>query len=44
MHRVMADRAGSKGTLELPGASHALTVSRPGEVADVIGTAIAAVG
>jgi len=44
MHRAMAERAGSKGTVELPGASHALTVSRPGEVADVIGTAIAAVG
>jgi pimeloyl-ACP methyl ester carboxylesterase len=43
MHRAMAERAGSKGTVELPGASHALTVSRPGEVADVIGAAIAAI-
>lgn len=43
MHRVMAERAGSKGSFELPGASHALTVSRSAEVADVIGAAIAAV-
>jgi pimeloyl-ACP methyl ester carboxylesterase len=43
MHREMAERAGSKGTLELPGVSHALTVSRPAEVAEVIGNAIAAV-
>jgi pimeloyl-ACP methyl ester carboxylesterase len=43
MLRLMAERAGAKGTLEVPGASHALTVSRPDEVAGVIGTAIAAV-
>jgi pimeloyl-ACP methyl ester carboxylesterase len=44
MHRVMAERAGSKATVELPGVSHALTVSRPAEVADVIAVAIAAIG
>jgi len=44
IHRVMAERAGSKDTVELPGVSHALTVSRPGDLADVIVAAIAAVG
>ncbi|MEO3812289.1 alpha/beta fold hydrolase [Sphaerisporangium sp. B11E5] len=43
MHRVMAERAGAKATVELTGASHALTVSRPGGVTDMIATAIAAV-
>jgi hypothetical protein len=39
----MADRPGAKATVELAGASHALTVSRPAEVTDVITSAIAAV-
>jgi pimeloyl-ACP methyl ester carboxylesterase len=43
VHRLMAERAGAKASVELPGASHALTVSRPGEVAQVIISAIAAV-
>jgi pimeloyl-ACP methyl ester carboxylesterase len=43
VHRLMADRAGAKATMELTGASHALTISRPGEVTDVITSAIAAV-
>ncbi len=43
VHRLMADRAGAKATVELAGASHALTVSRAGEVTEVITSAIAAV-
>ncbi|MEV4343056.1 alpha/beta hydrolase [Actinoplanes sp. NPDC049596] len=36
LHRFMADRAGAKGVREVDGASHAITVSRPAEVADTI--------
>jgi len=36
LHRFMADRAGAKGTLEVAGASHALMVSNPDAVANVI--------
>ncbi|TDC33217.1 alpha/beta hydrolase [Micromonospora sp. 15K316] len=36
LHRQMAERAGAEGVREIPGASHALTVSRP----DVVTTAI----
>ncbi|MFL6116584.1 MAG: alpha/beta fold hydrolase, partial [Catenulispora sp.] len=43
VHRLMAERAGAKASVELPAASHALTVSRPDEVAQVITSAIAAV-
>jgi pimeloyl-ACP methyl ester carboxylesterase len=43
LHRFMADRAGSKGTLEMPGASHALMVSNPDAVAATILTAVKAV-
>jgi pimeloyl-ACP methyl ester carboxylesterase len=43
LHRFMADRAGSKGTLEIPGASHALMVSNPDAVAATILTAVNAV-
>ncbi|GAA3457686.1 hypothetical protein [Dactylosporangium matsuzakiense] len=43
MHREMAARAGARDTVELAGASHALTVSRPAEVAEVILKAAAAV-
>ena len=40
LHRFMADRAGSGGTLEIPGASHALMVSNPDAVAATILTAV----
>lgn len=36
LHRFMAERAGSRGTRELPGASHALSVSRPDDVTATI--------
>lgn len=39
--RFMADRAGSSGTTEVAGASHALSVSQPKAVAAVIGKALA---
>ena len=35
-HAFMAERAGSRHTVEVPGAGHALPVSRPAEVADMI--------
>jgi pimeloyl-ACP methyl ester carboxylesterase len=41
--RFMAERAGSKGTVEVDGASHALGVSTPGKVAEVILQAVEAV-
>ena len=44
LHRFMADRAGARGTLEIPGASHALMVSNPDAVAATILTAVDAVG
>jgi pimeloyl-ACP methyl ester carboxylesterase len=43
LHRFMADRAGSKGTMEVPGASHALMVSKPEAVSATILTAVSAV-
>ncbi|MFG2447115.1 alpha/beta fold hydrolase [Nocardia fluminea] len=43
-HRFMAERAGSRATVEIKGASHALTVSQPGAVAKVIVEAATAVG
>ena len=36
LHRFMAERAGARETVEIEGASHAVAVSHPGEVADVI--------
>ncbi|MCO8269302.1 alpha/beta hydrolase [Actinoplanes sp. TRM 88003] len=42
LHRWMANRAGAKTAREIPGASHALTVSQPRAVADVILEVIAA--
>jgi pimeloyl-ACP methyl ester carboxylesterase len=36
LSRFMAERAGSKGTREIPGASHAPTVSSPGPVTETI--------
>lgn len=35
-HRFMAERAASRRTVEIPGASHALALSQPGAVADLI--------
>ncbi|WP_454195248.1 alpha/beta fold hydrolase [Nocardia sp. Marseille-Q1738] len=35
-HRFMAERAGARAIVEVPGASHALTVSQPDAVAKVI--------
>lgn len=42
-HRFMAERAGSKETVELAGASHAVPASRSAEVADVVRRAVASV-
>ena len=42
-HRFMAERAGSRGTLEVAGGSHALSVSAPDAVATTILTAVSAV-
>ena len=35
-HRIMAERAGSRRTVEIPGASHTVGVSHPAEVADLV--------
>ena len=43
LHRFMADRAAAKGVREVPGASHALSVSRPDEVTASILDAVHAV-
>ena len=42
-HRFMADRAGAKGVREVPGGSHALSVSQPGAVTATIVEALHAV-
>ncbi|WP_280465195.1 alpha/beta fold hydrolase [Nocardia brasiliensis] len=42
-HRFMAERAKPRATVEIPGASHALTVARPDAVAEVIIDAASAV-
>ena len=44
LHRFMADRAGAKGVREVPGASHALSVSHPDAVTASILEAVDAVG
>jgi pimeloyl-ACP methyl ester carboxylesterase len=36
LQRFMAERAGARRTVEIPGASHAITVSRPAETAQLI--------
>lgn len=36
LHRFLAERAGAKSTLEIPGGSHALTVSQPDAVATAV--------
>jgi pimeloyl-ACP methyl ester carboxylesterase len=43
LHRFMADRAGSRGTMEVADASHAVMVSSPDIVAATIRTAVNAV-
>ena len=40
--RFMADRAGAKGSHEIPGASHALAVSQPDAVAETVAEALEA--
>ena len=36
VHRIMADRAGSRRTVEIDGASHVVGISHVAEVADVV--------
>jgi pimeloyl-ACP methyl ester carboxylesterase len=40
-HRIMAERAGARRTIEVPGASHVVGVSHPDEVADLVLAAVA---
>jgi pimeloyl-ACP methyl ester carboxylesterase len=40
-HRVMAERAGARRTVQVPGASHVVGISHPGEVADLVREAAA---
>jgi pimeloyl-ACP methyl ester carboxylesterase len=40
LERFLADRAGARSAVEIPGASHAISVSHPIEVADVILAAV----
>ena len=42
LQHFMADRAGARATVEIPGGSHALTVSQPNAAADLIFKAAAA--
>jgi pimeloyl-ACP methyl ester carboxylesterase len=42
LHRFLAERAGARGTVEIPGASHAISVSQPEATAEVILEAAAA--
>ena len=35
-HRIMAERAGSRGTVEIAGGSHAIGVSHPKETAEIV--------
>jgi pimeloyl-ACP methyl ester carboxylesterase len=41
VHHFMAERAGARRTLEVPGASHAIPVSHPGATAELIREAAA---
>ena len=36
LHRFLAERAGARRTIEIPGASHAISVSQPEATADLI--------
>ena len=40
-HRIMAERAGARRTVEIPGSSHVVGVSHPAEVADLVREAVA---
>ena len=42
-HRAMAERAGSRRTVEITGASHVVGISHPDEVADLVLEALAIV-
>jgi pimeloyl-ACP methyl ester carboxylesterase len=41
-HHAMADRAGARRTVEVPGASHVVGISHPAEVTDMVREAVAA--
>jgi pimeloyl-ACP methyl ester carboxylesterase len=41
-HHIMAERAGARRTVEIPGASHVVGISHPDEVADLVLEAVAA--
>jgi len=41
-HHIMAERAGARRTVEIPGASHVVGISHPAEVADLVLEAVAA--
>jgi len=41
LHRFMAERAGARGTVEIPGASHAAGISQPQATAELIIVALA---
>ena len=36
LHRFLAERAGARRTVEIPGASHAISVSQPEATAELI--------
>ncbi|HEY0817082.1 MAG TPA: alpha/beta hydrolase [Pseudonocardia sp.] len=40
-HRIMAERAGARRTIEIPGASHVVGISHPGEVTGLVLDAMA---
>ncbi len=40
-HRIMAERAGARRTVEIPGASHVVGISHPDEVAGMVRDAVA---
>ena len=40
-HHIMAERAGARRTVEIPGSSHVVGVSHPAEVADLVREAVA---
>ena len=41
-HHIMAERAGARRTVEIPGASHVVGISHPAEVADLVLEAVVA--
>ena len=41
-HKIMADRAGARRTVEIPGASHVVPVSHPAETVQLVLEAVAA--